>query len=151
MKRSTWSVVAGFALSLGMAAAASAANGRHPPLTRAQLPVDFAIGSGSPPLSLKVTLADGKVASVAVGGAAGANVSATSSAGDNQTTLSMSTTLDVPMKFDLYLSRDGRTFEYASTCAVTPGISGFEMWEYPVREFALGNPRVASGRDLSCD
>ena len=59
--------------------------------------------------------------------------------------------LAVAIKFDLYLSQDGERFVYTSSCALTPGISSFEMWRQPVREFAIGNPRVVDGKRISCD
>ena len=120
-------------------------------LSREDLGQGFAIGSGDPALALKVDILDGVIASVAPADAASANVFAERRQGEGQTMLNLRTGLDVALKFDLYISRDGTTFEYASTCAVTPGISGFEMWEYPVREFALGNPRVLPKGKMICE
>lgn len=139
-------------LAMAMAANAALAAGKtQRSLERGQLPAGFAVGSGDPALSLDVVVADGQVRSVAVADPSVANVRATRSEGKGQTMLSLRADLDVTLKFDLYVSRDGQTFEYASSCAVTPGISGFEMWEYPVREFALGNPRVVVQGKMPCD
>ncbi len=139
-------------LAVAMAANAALAAGKtQRSLQRGQLPAGFAVGSGDPALSLNVVVTDGQVRSVAVADPSAANVRATRSEGKGQTMLNLRTDLDVTLKFDLYVSRDGRTFEYASSCAVTPGISGFEMWEYPVREFALGNPRVVAQGKMPCD
>ena len=139
-------------LLMGFFATEGAASDRaKKKLSREDLGQGFAIGSGDPALALKVDILDGVIASVAPADAASANVFAERSQGEGQTMLNLRTGLDVALKFDLYISRDGTTFEYASTCAVTPGISGFEMWEYPVREFALGNPRVLPKGKMICE
>lgn len=139
-------------LLMGFFATEGAASDRaKKKLSREDLGQGFAIGSGDPALALKVDILDGVIASVAPADAASANVFAERSQGEGQTMLNLRTGLDVALKFDLYISRDGTTFEYASTCAVTPGISGFEMWEYPVREFALGNPRVLPKGKMTCE
>ena len=65
--------------------------------------------------------------------------------------LTVKSDLPVAIKFDLYLSQDGERFTYTSSCALTPGISSFEMWQQPVREFAIGNPRVVDRKRISCD
>jgi len=130
---------------------ASAADRARKKVSRDELGQGFAIGSGQPSLALKVDLVDGKVVSAAPADAASANVFAERSNGEKQTMLNLHTSMDVALKFDLYLSRDGQIFEYTSTCAVTPGISGFEMWPYPVREFALGNPRVLPEGKMTCE
>ena len=120
-------------------------------LSRTALAQTFVIGSGDPALALQVDVVDGKVASVVPAAADQGNVAAVRSDGEGQVMLSLATTLDVTLKFDLYVSSDGLQFEYTSTCAVTPGISGFEMWQRPVREFALGNPRVLAKGKMPCD
>jgi hypothetical protein len=162
-KRRSWSATAMAVLLLAgfFATQAAASDRARKKLSREELGQGFAIGSGDPALSLRVDIRDGAVASVAAVDAASANpasanpvsanVSAQRSEGQTQTMLNLRTDLDVALKFDLYLSHDGKTFEYTSTCAVTPGISGFEMWPYPVREFALGNPRVLPKGKMSCE
>lgn len=153
MKPSTWMLaVLGASLTMALCIAeASAARPAQKTLSRTQIAQGFAFGSGDPALGLRVDIADGQIASVTVADAATANVIAERSDGEGQTMLILRTKLDVTLKFDLYLSRDGEQFEYTSTCAVTPGISAFEMWQYPVREFALGNPRVLPEGKLTCD
>ncbi|WP_242112339.1 hypothetical protein [Luteimonas aquatica] len=141
-------VVAGLLLA---ASATVEAKQRPKTLAREEIPQDFSIGSAEPVLGLKVSVVDGRVASAAPADAKDANVRATRSGGEGQTTLTVRTDLAVAVKFDLYVSGDGRRFEYASTCAVTPGVSSFEMWEKPVREFALGNPRVVAANAVTCD
>lgn len=147
-KVSTIAVVA--AASLWVAFAASAAKPVRA-LSRADLPEDFAVGSGTPPLALKVDVVDGKVAHSAPADAAAANVTASGGVEDGETTLSIEHDLDVALKFDLYISVDGERFEYASSCAVTPGISGFEMWKRPIKAFALGHARVVDKGRIACD
>ncbi|PPJ41576.1 MULTISPECIES: hypothetical protein [unclassified Pseudoxanthomonas] len=120
-------------------------------LTRAELPQGFAIGSGSPVLALQVEVADGKVASWAPAGEGGGNLRGTRSGDAAQTTLMVSSALPEAIKFDLYVSTDGERFEYASTCGVTPGVSSFEMWERPITQFAMGNPRVLPKGRMDCD
>jgi len=118
-------------------------------VARAQLPAGFAIGSGSPVLALQVEVADGGVVSSSP--AAGGNLRATRSGSEAEPMLTVKSDLPVTIKFDLYLSRDGERFTYTSSCALTPGISSFEMWQQPIREFAIGNPRVVDGKRISCD
>ncbi len=143
--------VIALALLVAMAPAVFAQGGKDRRETaRAQLPAGFAIGSGSPVLALQVEVADGKVvaASPAQGGG---NLRATRSGSEAEPMLTVKSDLPVAIKFDLYLSQDGERFTYTSSCALTPGISSFEMWQQPVREFAIGNPRVVDGKRISCD
>lgn len=135
----------------GFVADALAREQAKKPLAREAIPQGFAIGTGDPLLALKVQILDGVAASAAPSDVAGANVFAVRSSGEGQTTLSIRTDLDVAVKFDLYVSTDGKTFQYTSSCAVTPGMSAFEMWQYPVREFALGNPRLLRKGETTCD
>ena len=130
-----------------------AAAGKPAPktLTRGDLPAGFAIGTGSPSLALQVELVDGKVTTSAPAGDAPGNLRATRSGDATQTTLMVSSTLPVAVKFDLYVSSDGERFEYASSCGVTPGVSSFEMWERPIQAFAMGNPRVLPKGRMACD
>ncbi|WP_411833007.1 hypothetical protein [Pseudoxanthomonas mexicana] len=138
-------------LLAGIAAAAGAAPPKK--LAREAIPAGFAIGSGQPSLELEVKVEGGAVVSSAPASGGQGSLRAVRSGGedDGQTMLTISGSLDVAVKFDLYVSRDGRTFEYASSCAVTPGISSFEMWRYPVREFAFGNVRAMPAGRMSCD
>lgn len=131
--------------------AASASGRPAVVLPRERIPEGFAIGSGAPALGLKVTIVEGRVIASTAVPADEANVRATRGGDAEQTMLNVRTELDVALKFDLYVSRDGQTFQYASSCAVTPGISSFEMWKYPVAAFAIGNPRVIPARRVSCD
>ena len=120
-------------------------------LARGELPAGFAIGSASPSLALQVEVSDGKVSASAPAGDAPGNLRAARSGDATQTTLMVSSTLPVSIKFDLYVSTDGETFTYTSSCGVTPGISSFEMWERPVTHFAMGNPRVLPAGRMACD
>lgn len=120
-------------------------------LARAEIPEGFAVGSGDPPLGLRVELEGGGVGGSAAAVPPAANVIASGVAGDGEATLSIRHDLEVSLKFDLYISEDGERFRYASSCAVTPGISSFELWQHPVRAFALGNPRVVDAGKLACD
>ncbi|HZF97309.1 MAG TPA: hypothetical protein VEY92_03515, partial [Pseudoxanthomonas sp.] len=70
---------------------------------------------------------------------------------ETRTTLNARSRLDATLEYDLYVSRDGRSFDYASACAMTPGIAASELWQYPVRESALGNVRVLPAGRMSCD
>ncbi|WP_296279619.1 hypothetical protein [Pseudoxanthomonas sp.] len=120
-------------------------------LARGELPAGFAIGTASPSLALQVEIAGGKVIASAPAGDGPGNLRATRSGDAMQTTLMVSSTLAEAVKFDLYVSRDGEQFTYASSCGVTPGISSFEMWEKPVTHFAMGNPRVLPKGGMACD
>ncbi|MGI8560642.1 MAG: hypothetical protein ACR2J7_04240 [Luteimonas sp.] len=120
-------------------------------LAKAEIPVGFAVGSGDPPLGLDVQLVDGAVGTITAAGPDAANVRASGVVSDGEATLTIKHDLAVALKFDLYVSEDGQHFRYASSCAVTPGISSFELWQHPVRAFALGNPRVVDGNKTSCD
>ena len=153
MKPYSWSATAMIVmLVMGFFATEGAASDRAKKKpSREDLGQGFAVGSGDPALALKVDILDGAIASVVPADAASANVFAQRSQAEAQTMLNLRTDLDVALKFDLYISHDGKTFEYASTCAVTPGISGFEMWQYSVREFALGNPRILPKGKMTCE
>lgn len=120
-------------------------------LLREDIPQGFAIGSASPVLGLKVDVVDGRITGVSPAEGKDANVRGTRGGEGGQTMLTIRTDLDVPLKFDLYVSEDGESFQYTSSCVVTPKISSFEMWEIPVRAFALGNPRVAPQGNMTCD
>lgn len=120
-------------------------------LQRGDLPAGFTVGNGSPSLALQVDVVDGRVAASAPAGDAPGNLRAARSGDATQTTLMVSSTLPVAIKFDLYVSSDGERFEYASSCGVTPGVSSFEMWERPIQAFALGNPRVLPKGRMACD
>jgi hypothetical protein len=134
-----------------MADAASAGKAAPKTLARGELPAGFAIGSASPSLALQVEVVDGKVATSAPAGDGPGNLRAARSGDGAQPTLMVSSTLPVSIKFDLYTSTDGERFTYSSSCGVTPGISSFEMWEQPVKDFALGNPRVLPAGRMACD
>ena len=120
-------------------------------LSKSEIPSGFAVGSGTPPLALKVELDAGQVKSATVADVASANLTASGQLDAGEATLSISHALDVTLKFDLYISDDGERFVYTSSCAVTPGISSFELWQQPVRAFALGNPRVVDKNRLTCE
>lgn len=130
---------------------ASAAKPAPKTLARGELPAGFAIGTASPSLALQVEVVDGKVSASAPAGDGPGNLRAARSGDATQTTLMVSSTLPVSIKFDLYVSTDGETFTYTSSCGVTPGISSFEMWERPVTHFAMGNPRVLPAGRMACD
>lgn len=134
-----------------MPAIASAAKPAPKTLARGELPAGFAIGTASPSLALQVEVVDGKVSASAPAGDGPGNLRAARSGDATQTTLMVSSTLPVSIKFDLYVSTDGETFTYTSSCGVTPGISSFEMWERPVTHFAMGNPRVLPAGRMACD
>ncbi|CAN7182713.1 hypothetical protein LJR143_000326 [Pseudoxanthomonas sp. LjRoot143] len=134
-----------------MPAIASAAKPAPKTLARGELPAGFAIGTASPSLALQVEVVDGKVSASAPAGDGPGNLRAARSGDATQTTLMVSSTLPVSIKFDLYVSTDGGTFTYTSSCGVTPGISSFEMWERPVTHFAMGNPRVLPAGRMACD
>lgn len=159
-----WPAVAVGIACLLLSFHASAARSRVPPrtLTRAQLADGFAIGSGQPALGLKVEIVDGQVVSATPASAAEANLRAVrggDDAGDDagedrskqQTLMTVSADLPLAVKYDLYMSADGETFVYTSSCVLTPGISAFESWPHPVREFAIGRPRVVPERQFTCE
>ncbi len=143
---------AGVAAILLAALCAPVAEAAGPPRRQAERHelAGFAIGSGRPPLALQVEIVDGRVVSSAPV-AEGGNLRAVRSGDDAEPMLTVSASLPVTVKFDLYLSQDGERFVYTSSCAVTPGISSFEMWRQPVREFAIGNPRVVPGGRMRCE
>jgi hypothetical protein len=145
---SRWALVATLALSC--AGIASASKGSERALLRGEIPAGFVVGAGTPPLTLQVTVESGAVQAVEAG-VEGGNVTAKSDVGQGQTMLTIKHGLDVNLKFDLYISPDGETFVYTSTCAVSPGISGMEMWDHPIHAFALGNARVVAKDRMSCD
>ena len=133
--------------------AAVAVGGKAPAResSRDELAAGFAIGSGTPALALQVEVVDGNVVSSSPAADGAGNLRATRSGDATAPMLTVSGDLAVTIKFDLYLSQDGQRFVYTSSCALTPGISSFEMWQQPVREFALGNPRVVADGRMSCE
>lgn len=147
-------IVAGCVLMVaasGLADAAWAGKAAAKTLARNELPAGFAIGTASPSLALQVEVVDGKVTASAPASDGPGNLRAARSGDASQTTLMVSSALAEAVKFDLYVSLDGETFTYASSCGVTPGISSFEMWEQPVKLFAVGNPRVLPKGRMACD
>lgn len=137
---------------LGLAAVGAAdAAGPARTMSKSEIPAGFAVGGGQPPLALRVDLDDQGVRGVRIADASEANVRARGDAQDGRTMLTIEHDLDVALKFDLYVSADGEHFAYTSSCAVTPGISSFEMWEQPISAFAIGNPRVVGNDAISCD
>jgi hypothetical protein len=147
-------IVAGCVLMVaasGFADAAWAGKAAAKTLARSELPAGFAIGTASPSLALQVEVVDGQVTASAPAGDGPGNLRAARSGDATQTTLMVSSALAEAVKFDLYVSLDGETFTYASSCGVTPGISSFEMWEQPVKLFAVGNPRVLPKGRMACD
>ena len=146
-------MLAGVLLSAActMSSLASAAKPAPKTLARGELPAGFAIGTASPSLALQVEVVDGKVVASAPAGEGPGNLRAARSGDATQTTLMVSSALAEAVKFDLYVSLDGELFTYASSCGVTPGVSSFEMWEQPVKLFALGNPRVLPKGRMACD
>ncbi|MGH8061296.1 MAG: hypothetical protein ACREO7_04690 [Pseudoxanthomonas sp.] len=155
-----WPAVALGIVCLSLALQASAARSKGPPrtLTRAQLADGFAIGSGQPALGLRVEIVDGQVVSATPTPAAEANLRAVRGGDDagedrskQQTLMTVSADLPLAVKYDLYMSADGETFVYTSSCVLTPGISAFESWPHPVREFAIGRPRVVPEQQFTCE
>lgn len=146
-------VAGGMVLLSALTAVPTAHAGKAPATSvmRQDLPAGFAIGSATPSLALQVEIADGRVVASAPAGDGAGNLRATRSGDGAQTMLMVSSDLPVAVKFDLYISSDGERFTYASSCGVTPGVSSFEMWEQPVRLFALGNPRVLPKGRMACD
>lgn len=139
------------ALMLCLAAGTAISGGKTPrELERGEL-ANFAIGSGNPQLALRVEIVDGKLMSSMPADADVANLRAVRSGEEATPMLTVSSDLPVALKFDLYLSNDGERFVYTSSCALTPGISSFEMWQQPVREFAIGNPRIVDAGKTRCD
>jgi hypothetical protein len=149
--RGTGALVTLLACALMAVSGASMAKRPQKVLLREDIPQGFAIGTASPVLGLKVDVTDGRITAVSPAAGKDANVRGTRGGEGGQTMLTIRTDLDVPLKFDLYVSEDGESFQYTSSCVVTPKISSFEMWEMPVREFALGNPRVAPQGNMTCD
>ena len=127
------------------------AQGGKREVARVDLPAGFAVGGARPVLALQVEVVDGRVSAAAPAADGQGNLRATRSGSDAEPMLTVRSDLAVAIKFDLYLSQDGERFVYNSSCALTPGISSFEMWRQPVREFAIGNPRVVDGKRISCD
>lgn len=119
-------------LSLGSAAIA----GPPPVLPVDDLPQGTVKTDGKSPLYLLVRISGGKVIAFENATQKSANVTATFSP-TNGTTIKFTSTLDVALKFDLYISSDGRRFEYTSSCPLMAQKGLFENWPHAVPWLAI--------------
>lgn len=117
-------------------------------LSLAEIPNDFAVGTGKDPLYLTVAQEGETLSSKASKGPSG-DIVASTIPHDSMTMLTIKSNLDKELKFDLYISPDGRRFQYTSTCALIPKASNFESWPYAIHSFAIGNVRIA--KEHTCD
>jgi len=141
-------------LAVACAYAATATSGSRndkPVLMRDQLPSGFAISDGKSPFGLAVKANGSQLESVPATDLPAATITLTRSSEDDGTSIKVKSSLNLMIKYDLYISPDGKRFVYTSTCPLVPNGSGFEMWPHPIHSFAFGNPRVISEDQMSCE
>ena len=139
---SSWGVV----LAVALGGCATAPSSTAPPpaaragwVARADLPADFVVGDARSPLAWPGDAA------------AQPMVLAERLAGQDSggTMLKVASHDPRPLKYDLYISPDGKRFQYTSTCVLIPQGAGFESWPYPIAAFALGHVREVKA--MTCE
>ena len=136
------------AQTVGMLKASPGPKSTEQWLSRSTIPESFAIGTGAPPIALDVT---GMVAMPAADAASAEIIASRESDEGADTMLTIKSRLDTTVKFDLYISPDGERFQYTSSCPLGPQHSNFESWPYRIHSFAIGNPRIVSENQLTCE
>jgi hypothetical protein len=131
----------------GLAGAAE----RGRPIAVEQLPQGFAVGDARAPLGLAVVQEGESLTAHGAAEPSDAHIVLSRSGPGNDTSISVKSSLAVTVKYDLYISPDGKRFFYTSSCPLPAGISGFEMWPHPIHSFAIGNPRVVAESAMTCE
>ena len=137
--------------AVGMAHVSPGVKPQQKILNREELPAGFAIGEGEPSLGLIVRVNHAKTEASPTTDLALANVTLKRGSIGSGTSAEIHSKLDLPLKFDLYISPDGQRYRYTSTCVVIAKGSAFEMWPSSIRSFALGNPRVVGVDQMGCN
>lgn len=131
-------------MSITLAIAGPVLASAPPPLQSERLPAGTVKADGKSPLYLLVKVKDGKVTGYESATQKTANVTATFSA-SNGTTITFTSTLDTALKFELYISADGRRFVYTSSCPLMARKSLYENWPHPVPWLAITGVAVSDG------
>lgn len=116
------------------------------PLAREALPEGALIADGTAPLHLLAEVRGERIIGVRAVAAQEANLTlAFVQQGRERSAIDIKSALPLRLKLDLFVSRDGQTFAYTSSCAVRPGGNAFAQWPHRVRAVAIANPRVPAG------
>jgi hypothetical protein len=104
------------------------------------------------PLYMKLVMKGGKVSSVQVTTADHADIVATFvKQEDTGVIVHIENRLMMPVKLDAYISGDGSTYFYTSTCPLAAHFSSFERWADQVRWIAFREARsIAPGEEGLC-
>lgn len=120
------------------------------PLAREALPDGVLIADGSSPLHLLAEIQDERITELRAVAAQEANLTLAFVQQDREhSAIDLKSSVSLGLKVDLFVSRDGLTFAYTSSCPVRPGGNAFAQWPHRVRAVAIANPR--STEDETCD
>lgn len=116
------------------------------PLTRDALPEGALIADGARPLHLLAEIKDGRISELRPVAAQEANLTLAFVQQDRErSAIDIKSSLPLGLKLDLFVSRDGQSFGYTSSCPVRPGGNAFAQWPHRVRAVAIAHPRVPDG------
>lgn len=116
------------------------------PLARQALPEGALIADGAAPLHLLAEIRDAGIHALRPVAAQEANLTLAFVQQDRQrSAIDIKSSLPLGLKLDLFVSRDGESFAYISSCPVRPGGNAFAQWPHRVRAVAIANPRVPEG------
>lgn len=116
------------------------------PLARDGLPKGALIADGTAPLHLLAEVRGERIGALRAVAAQEANLTLAFVQQDRErSAIDIKSALPVGLKVDLFVSRDGQTFAYTSSCPVRPGGNAFAQWPHRVRAVAIANPRVPNG------
>jgi hypothetical protein len=127
-------------------------------ITPGHMPPGAAYHSGSPDLSLRVTVDEvsgtplgfepGKAENTDLSLGFVANTAATS-----MTMLALTNRSKRPLKVDMWISDDGQRYRYTSSCPILAGARSTESWPGVVSWIYVSNPRFLApdARATTCD
>jgi hypothetical protein len=116
------------------------------PLAREALPDGALIADGTKPLHLLAEIKDGRISELRPVAAQEANLTLAFVQQDRErSAIDIKSAVPLGLKLDLFVSRDGQTFAYISSCPVRSGGNAFAQWPHRVRAVAIANPRVPDG------
>lgn len=101
---------------------------------------------------LLVTVRKGQVVKVESATAKTGNVTVTTVTNEtNDTTVKFESHLSKTLKLDLYISSDGKSFNYTSSCPLMAEKALFENWQQSVPWLAVGGARGIDDQESACD
>jgi len=116
------------------------------PLARESLPADALVAQSDAPLHLLAEVRGERIVSLRAVAAQEANLTLAFVQSERaRSSIDIKSTLPIGLKLDLFVSRDGQTFAYTSSCPVQPGGNAFAQWPHRVQAVAIANPRAGDG------